>query len=92
MGAHVVVLGTFPKSGIVNFHEISISGAGAEPGSKRGCDRDRRWTGMLLAAAVPLHLGSFGQACRPVTPDLSFGPRFNRRPQIRGPIGAGIIV
>src|SRR5579872_2902770 len=54
MGAHMVVLGTFPDHGIVTFHETGLPGAGAEPVSEHDCGMDRKWTGMLLAAAFPL--------------------------------------
>lgn len=54
MGAHMAVLGTFPQMGIVDVNESGLPGSGAEPTSKRGSSMDRKWMGMLLAAAFPL--------------------------------------
>lgn len=61
MCALMAVLGTFPDTGIIHVSETSLFAAGGEPASRRGSTMDRRWMGVLLAAAFPLSSPAIAQ-------------------------------
>jgi hypothetical protein len=89
MGAHLAVLGAFPDIGIVDIHETCLAGAGAEPAPKRGSGMDRKWMGMLLAAAFPLSPAIAQQA--PGQPPISAtapapAPAPSLGPSMTGPL------
>jgi hypothetical protein len=74
MSAHMAVLGTFPTNGIVDVGEMSLGDAGAEPASERGSAMDRKWIGMLLAAAFPLSSPALAQEAQPASDQPSPQP------------------
>ncbi len=62
MHAHLAVLGTFPDTGMIHVCEIGFPGAGGEPSTRQGSAVDRKWIGMLLAAAFPISSPALAQA------------------------------
>lgn len=62
MCAHVVVLGTFPDAGLIHVRGTGLAGVGETPASERRPNMDRKWMGMLLAAAFPISTPAFAQA------------------------------
>ncbi len=55
---------------MIHVHETGLCGAGPEPALQRGSLEDRKWLGMLLAAAFPISSPASAQA----QPDASTQP------------------
>ena len=84
MRVPMTVLGTFPHTGIVDVRERCLRGALAAPAAELGASVDRRWMGMLLAAAFPLSSPAIAQQTKPTPAAPSPAPSLG--PSITGPL------